>query len=307
MHHTVNQIDVDASAAVVYGIIADPLRWPQYFGPTIHVERAEIDADTERLQIWATANGEVRAWSSIRVFDPERRSVSFQQEISSPPVKFMGGTWTVNPGPGGVRLVLTHDFEAIDNDEANLEWITRATEENSIVELTNIKNLAEEWNRRDEFVFSFEDSVLVDGKPEVIYAFLHDAGEWPQRLPHVAKMELRDEPGNLQLMAMHTRTQDGSVHVTESARICFPEERIVYKQLVTPELIAAHTGEWSLEQVGEGIQVHSRHTVALNESAVDVNPETGTTWASVRDLVREAIGGNSRITLDRAKKFAEAR
>jgi ribosome-associated toxin RatA of RatAB toxin-antitoxin module len=305
-HRTVNQIDVSAPADVVYGIITDPVRWPQYFGPTVHVERAEIDADAERLEIWAMIDGEIRAWSSIRVLDPERRRVSFQQEICSPPVRFMGGTWTVAPRPGGrVRLVLTHEFEAAGDERESLERLARVAEENGAAELATIKNLAERWPRRDEFVFSFEDSVLVDGPPAAIYAFLHDAGEWPRRLPHVAKMELRDEPGNLQLMAMHTRMQDGSVHVTESARICFPDERIVYKQLVTHELIDAHIGEWSLTRMGEGIKVCGRHAVTLNESAVAAGVRAGTTSAAMREMVREAIGGNIRIVLDQVRKFAE--
>jgi aromatase/bifunctional cyclase/aromatase len=274
----------------------------------VHVERTEVDPTTERLNIWATGNGEVRAWSSIRVLDHAQRRISFRQEVSSPPVRFMGGTWTVSPRPDGpVRVVLTHDFEAVDDDPDGLAWIARATEENSTQELANIRKLAESWDRRADFVFSFEDSVLIDGKPAAVYEFLHDAGEWPVRLPHVARMEFEEKPGNLQLMTMHTRTGDGSVHVTESARICFPEDRIVYKQLVTPELIAAHTGEWFIRPLAEGVRVTSRHTVALNPAAMSLDPEKGTTEATYREMVTQAIGGNSRITLGEAKKFAESR
>ncbi|MCO6008429.1 aromatase/cyclase [Actinoallomurus purpureus] len=305
-HQTRSEIDIAAPADVVYGVIADPVRWPQFFAPTVHVERTGLGGGHERLRIWATGNGEVRNWTSLRKVDPDQRTVEFRQEVSAPPVRSMGGTWSVSSlGDGGVRLVLLHDFEAVDDDPEGVEWIRRATDENSGLELGNLKRLAESWDRLGELVFSFEDSIHIDAAPEAVYGFLHDAGEWPKRLPHVAAMEFDETPDGVQTMAMRTRAKDGSTHLTESVRVCFPAQRIVYKQVVTPALIAAHTGEWVLEKVDAGVLVRSRHTVTLNEKALDSVPGTAATPATTREVVRDAIGGNSRATLALAKEFAE--
>ena len=297
-----DEIDIAAPADVVYGLIAGATHWPQYFIPNVHVQRTELDASAERLRIWAMANGEIRTWTSHRALDPHNHRVEFHQEVSSPPVASMGGTWSVEPRTSGTsRLELTHHFDAVDDDPDGVEWISKATAKNSAAELANIKELAERRSRLDELVFSFEDSVLVKGDARAAYDFLYEAGEWPRRLPHVARLDLREDPENMQLMSMETRAKDGSTHTTESARICFPHNRIVYKQLVTPALMTAHTGEWVIEPAEAGVLVRALHTVTLNEPAI--GPDA--TVASTRAFIRDAVGGNSRATLALAKEFAE--
>lgn len=302
-HQTRNEIDIAAPADVVFGVIADPVRWPHLFAPTVHVERAALPAGRERLRIWATGNGEVRGWTSLRTVEPDRHTVTFRQEVSAPPVASMGGTWSIaDAGDGRVRLTLDHDFEAVGDDPGGVAWIRRATDENSRLELGNIKRIAESWDRLGALVLSFEDAVHIDAGPEAVYGFLRDAGAWPERLPHVSAMEFAETPDGVQTMTMHTTAKDGSAHVTKSVRVCFPTERIVYKQIVTPPLIAAHVGAWELEQSATGVEVRSRHTVTLNEEALDPAPGS---LATARSAVRDAIGGNSRATLALAKEFAE--
>ncbi|MFC4910153.1 aromatase/cyclase [Actinomadura gamaensis] len=306
MHRTRNEIDIDAPAGVVFGVIADPVRWPRFFAPTVHVERTGLGEGRERIRIWATGNGEVRTWTSLRTVDPVRRTVEFHQEVSAPPVRSMSGLWTVRDRDGGgVRLVLEHEFEAVDGEPAGVAWIRSATDGNSRQELGNLKRIAESWDRLDDLLFSFEDEIRIDAAPDTVYAFLHDAGRWEERLPHVARMDFEETPDGVQRLAMRTRGKDGSTHLTESVRVCFPGERIVYKQLVTPKLIAGHTGEWVLEKSGGGVLVRSRHTVSLDEDMIGAVPGTGDTPASAREAVRAAIGGNSRATLALAKEFAE--
>ncbi|GAA4545556.1 aromatase/cyclase [Amycolatopsis samaneae] len=305
-HRTQHTIDIDAAPEVVYRIIADAPAWPQHFAPTIHVEQSRLDRGTERLRIWAAANAEVKSWTSIRHLDPAARRIRFRQEVSSPPVAGMGGEWHVRERPGGTRLVLDHDFDAVGDDPAGVAWITEATDTNSRTELANIRALAENWDATGELVFAFDDAVLVRAPLEIVYDFLYAAAEWPERLPHVAGLDLTEDVENIQRMAMETRTRDGSTHTTESIRICFPGERIVYKQLVPPSLMTAHTGEWLFERTANGVLATSRHTVTLNEDAIERVLGAGATVASAREFVRRAAGGNSRDTLALAKEFAEA-
>ncbi len=105
---------------------------------------------------------------------------------------------------------------------------------------------------------------------------------------------------------MDTVTPDGAAHTTASVRVCFPGTRIVHKQTRLPALMAAHTGEWRLTAVRGGVAVASAHTVVLREEAVPDVLGAGATVADARAYVREALSANSRITLERAKAFAEA-
>lgn len=308
-HHTSHEIDIDAPAGTVYRVIADARRWPDFFGPTVHVEREALEEGAERLRIWATANEAVKSWTSRRELDEAAHRVTFRQEVSTPPVAAMGGTWTVTERPGGgARLVLTHDFEAVGDTAENVAWVERATDRNSRTELGNIKGLAEGWEHLGELLFSFEDSVLVDAPAQAAYDFLYQAKKWPERLPHVTRLDLTEDVPDVQLMVMDTLAKDGSTHRTESVRVCFPDEhRIVYKQLVPPSLMATHTGEWTVRAAGEGgVRVVSRHTAVVKEAAVTkvLGPEA--TVATARDFIRAAAGGNSMATLSLLKEFAES-
>ncbi|MFL1429446.1 MULTISPECIES: aromatase/cyclase [unclassified Nocardiopsis] len=301
---TSHDIEVDAPPETVFGIISNAVDWPLYFTPNLHVEQTPLDAGTERLAIWATANGEVKHWTSKRWLDRDARRIRFRQEKSAAPVVSMGGEWVVAGLPGGrTSLTLLHDFQA--RDEAGLAWLETATDRNSRTELANIKALAERWDRLDRITSTFEDSRLIKGDPAAVYEFLRDAARWPERLPHVSGMDLEEsgEGNAVQRMRMETSAQDGSTHTTESVRICLPPDRIVYKQVVTPALMDAHTGEWSLEETAEGVLAVSRHSVVLNEEAVLRVLGEEATEKDALAYIRKALGANSSATLGFADEY----
>ncbi|MFF5448572.1 aromatase/cyclase [Streptomyces sp. NPDC012888] len=307
VHRTSHEVEIDAPAGIVYGIVADTEKWPLYFPPNVHVERLEFDGRNERLRIWATANGTVKTWTSRRELDAVRRRVEFRQEVPAAPLTGMGGTWIVEElGETSTRLTLLHDFTVADDRAEDVEWVLRATDTNSGAELGRLKALAERWTELDDLVLDFEDSVHVDGPAELVYDFLYRVGDWPERVPHVDRLDLVEETPGVQVMSMDTRTADGSVHTTESVRVCFPEDRrIVYKQTATPALMAAHTGEWTVKPDGTGLTVTSRHGVVLRPENIAriLGPEADV--ATARRYVREALGRNSGATLELARKFAE--
>ncbi|MEU2791238.1 aromatase/cyclase [Streptomyces sp. NPDC007100] len=307
-HSAVHHTEIDAPADRVYALIRDAADWPRRFAPTVHVERAELDARSERLRIWATANGEVKHWTSHRTLDPDGLRVRFRQEVCSPPVAAMSGEWVLRERPGGrCELTLHHTFAAVDDRPEDVEWITTATDRNSRTELANIKALAERPDTDAELLFSFEDSETVHAPAEAVYAFLAEAAKWPGRLPHVSRLDLTEPTPDVQVMTMVTRADDGSEHTTESVRVCFPGElRIVYKQIGTPPLMTLHTGEWSIRDTGDGLLVTSQHTIRINEAAIPEILGADATAADARTRVRAAVGGNSAATLALAKRFAEA-
>jgi aromatase len=307
VHRTEHSTFVQAPPEAVYAIVSDVLTWPLRFAPNVHVEQLSRTDRTERIQIWATANGEVRTWISNRVLDQEGLRVSFRQEVSSPPVASMGGEWIATAEGGGTRLVLTHDFSAVGDDPAGVEWITRATDTNSTAELAAVKALAERYEELSELEFTFEDTVEVAGDGEDVFDFLYRAQDWPERLPHVDRLDLREDVPGIQVMAMDTRTADGSVHTTRSVRVAFGRDRIVYKQTEVPALMTAHTGRWLITPCEGGVRVGSQHSVTVRPEAIASVLGEGRTVADARDFIHRALSTNSSTTLRHAKAFAEAR
>lgn len=301
---TEHEISIGAPAEQVYTLIADVGRWPEIFPPTVHAESAERDGNSELIRIWATANGTAKTWTSRRQHDPERMSVSFRQERSQHPIGGMGGTWVIEAVSGSeCRVRLLHDFFAASDNPADLDWISQAVDRNSMSELNALKAIAE-LTGPDQLI-TFDDTVLVEGEAKDVYDFLNEAQLWSQRLPHVSRVSLQEEPPGLQILEMDTRTKDGSVHSTRSVRVCRPYRSIVYKQIVVPELMTLHTGRWLIEERGAGVSVTSRHTVRINTAHIADVLGPGADVPTAQQAVRNALSGNSLTTLHAAKAYAE--
>lgn len=303
-----HEIAVAAPADTVYRLIAEVRNWPMMFPPTIFVDQIEESGDQERIRIWATANGEAKTWVSRRTLDAAARRIEFRQEVSQPPVGSMGGTWIVEPvGDTTCRVVLLHDYRAVDDTLESLAWIERAVDRNSRAELAALKINAEAATSPEELLFTFADTVRVNSSAKDMYDFISDAHLWAERLPHVAKVSLSEDSPGLQLLRMDTRTKDGSVHTTESVRVCFPHRRIVYKQIVVPTLMTLHTGQWDFEHDGDAVLVTSTHTVILEPANVTAVLGEGAEIPQARAYVQKALSGNSLATLGYAKAYAEQR
>jgi len=302
---TEHEVNVGAPAERVYALIADVGRWPEVFPPTVHAKCVEKNGNSELIQIWATANGTAKTWTSRRQHDPERMSVSFRQERSQHPVGGMGGTWVVeHVSECQCHVRLLHDFFAASDDPADLDWISEAVDRNSMAELQALKASAE-LTGADQLI-TFDDTVTVDGSAKDVYDFLNEAQLWPQRLPHVARVSLEEETPGLQILGMDTSTKDGSVHTTRSVRVCQPDRSIVYKQIVVPALMTSHTGRWLIEERdGSGVSVTSRHTVRINTARIADVLGPDADMLTAQQFVRNALSTNSLTTLRAAKAYAE--
>ncbi|MFD4263036.1 SRPBCC family protein [Streptomyces sp. NPDC058534] len=313
VHRMAQHTQVDAPAGVLYGLIADALRWPVFLPPTLHVEQLEFDGEWERLRMWVTANGEVRSWTTRRVLDPVAHRVDFRQEVLPRPVTSMGGSWTVEPrGPERSLVTLRNDFAVSDNARADVDWVKRATTANSRAALTNLRLLAERWRRLDDLVLSFEDTVFVDAPVEPVYGFLHRFGDRPDAVPGAGRIDITEQAPGVQLMTVELPGPDGSIRTTESVRIGFPHAaRIVYKDVLDteqPALLAAHTGEWSVEPgaPGTGVTVVARHHAVLDEDAVRARYGDGPHAVRLaRQALRTRLARQSGRALRLAKEHAE--
>ncbi|MGI5151557.1 aromatase/cyclase [Plantactinospora sp. CA-294935] len=304
-----HEVTVHAAGTEVYRLLAEVENWPRLFPPSVYVDYLERDGNEERIRIWATANDDVKSWSSRRILDPGAMRIEFRQEVSAPPVAEMSGTWIIEPlGEEDTRLRLLHRYRAIDDDPDGVAWISQAVDSNSRAELGSLKTNLELAAGAADRLLSFEDSVQVKGSAKDLYDFINEAQLWADRLPHVARVELTEATLGLQVLEMDTRTRDGSTHTTKSVRVCFPHRRIAYKQIMLPALMTLHTGYWEFTEDEPGITTAtSQHTVMINTENIGriLGPDAG--LAEARAFVREALGNNSGATLNHARKYAEAR
>ncbi|MEU6826045.1 aromatase/cyclase [Streptomyces atriruber] len=304
-----HEITIGAPAATVYRLLADVSHWPQIFPPTIHVEREETGTNQERIRIWATANGEPKNWTSRRTLDPEALRIGFRQEVTTAPVAAMGGTWIVEPlDTDRSRVRLLHDYRAIDDDPRDLQWIDQAVDTNSTSELAALKDNVEHAHaaESDDLVFSFTDTVQINGAAKDVFDFVNEAGRWPERLPHVATVRFEEPAPGLQSLEMDTRAKDGSTHTTKSYRVCFPHHKIAYKQVTLPALMTLHTGVWTFTDTGpDTAEASSQHTVSINTANIAEILGDQATVADARAYVHSALSTNSRATLGHAKDYAE--
>ncbi|MFC5744414.1 aromatase/cyclase [Actinomadura rugatobispora] len=307
-----HQTVVNAPAETVYRLVADVERWPRIFPPSVHAEYVEKGAargsGDEVIRLWAVANGEPKTWTSRRRLDADALRVDFRQEVPARPVAAMGGAWLVERlSDRESRVRLLHDYRAVDDDPGSLQLIDTAVDRNSGSELAAIKDAAEAGTGAAGTFLTFEDTVTVDGPGRLVYDFLNEADQWTERLPHVAGIVLTEDSPGLQTLEMDTRAEDGSVHTTKSVRVCFPHDRIVYKQLRVPPLLTLHTGVWTVEEEpGRPTVVRSLHTVRVNEANIEAVLGAGADLDKAKSMVRSSIGGNSVATLNRAKRFAES-
>ncbi|MFF3500102.1 aromatase/cyclase [Streptomyces sp. NPDC003247] len=304
-HRARHTITVDAPAPTVYAIIADAADWPRVFPPSVHVEQTPLGDGEEVLRVWATANGEVKAWRSRRRLDPDGLVIGFRQERTQAPAASMGGEWRIRPlSDARCEVVLLHDFTAVDDAPENVAWINQALDRNSEAELSRMKATAESADRLGELLCTFEDRVRIEAPSADVHAFLWRAEAWEDLLPHVARVGLREPGTDIQILEMDTIARDGSRHTTESVRVSLGPSRIVYKQLRVPPLLTAHVGAWLLEEADGVTTAVARHTVVVNPSSVHLlGPDA--TVADARAFVRDALGTNSLATLRHAKEFTE--
>ena len=305
VHTTEHTITATARPEHAYDVIADVTAWPHLFPPTVHAEEVERTGAQQVIRIWAFADGQVRDWRSRRWLDPAAKRIRFRQEVSSPPVAFMGGEWIMRQSGDHTEVVLTHEFGAIGDDQAQAEWIAKVVDRNSGQELESVRRNAERMAADEQLVLSFADSVVVAGPLAEVYDFVYRCADWPARLPHVARLDVTEDEHGVQVMEMDTRSPDGDVHTTKSVRVCFPHERIVYKQTTTPKIMTAHTGQWLFEKSADGVLATSRHTVVIDPDVVPEVLGPDATVADARRAIRHALGTNSLTTLRCAKEYVE--
>ncbi|WP_244330611.1 aromatase/cyclase [Streptomyces subrutilus] len=184
VHTSEQTASVAAPADVVYGLLADAVRWPLLLPGPVHVERIDFDGVRERLRLWDLQDGRVRSFHLHRTLDPHTRTVRFEQEDTARPGAPTTGTWTVHAhGPARCRLTLAQD-RTLDGPPAAATGHSRDHwQAEPAALLAHVAQLAERWEQLDELLLSFQDTLQVTGPAELVYDFLYHVEHWPDRVP----------------------------------------------------------------------------------------------------------------------------
>lgn len=302
-HVVERSIEIDARPEAVYGLVEDVGSWPQWQAPVVHVERRFVDATHDEAEIWALRGGEnVRHWTARRTLDPVGFSVSFHNGPEPGPITDAGGAWRVAARDGGAVLTVRHEFSC--SDAAVAESVAAGIDTHSGAQLARFKEVAEDQQEFERLTIGFEDPLFIGGTAEDSYELLYRADEWPDRFPHVTRIDMTEDGNGIQFFDMDTVTPDGRAHTTRSVRICFPHHKIVYKQISLAPLLTAHTGHWLFTETPEGTVASARHTATINPAALELL-SPGATVADARAYLRRALSANSVANLRFAKEYAE--
>ncbi|HEY8979012.1 MAG TPA: SRPBCC family protein [Streptomyces sp.] len=300
--HARHETEIDAPPSTVYDLITDVALWPVIFRPTVHTRVLERTAQGDRFEIWATiSGGRVNTWRSRRAFDPAERRVAFRQDHDNPLFGLMGGGWTCAPLPGGrTRVTLEHRFTPPPDQVDARQRIARELDANGAAELEALRVVSTLPGGLEPWCLTFTESIELTGPAQAARDFVWDAGKWPERLPHVAGLDLAEQPGGIQDMTMRTSAPDGTVHTTRSLRVPLPDGTIVYKQTRPPRVLLGHSGRWEFRSG----TLSSTHTVLLDPAGVAevYGPDVPAREAAQR--VRAALAANSRTTMEHADRWS---
>ncbi|KAA9166519.1 aromatase [Amycolatopsis acidicola] len=301
-------VTVAATADAAYATVADLSSWPQFHPPAVHAEVLRRDPGGTLVRHWAvTGRASARTWQARWEFDPAARRIRFSHETPPAPLSTLEGEWVfADEHEGTCRATLSHTLTYPPGDEARVRDLVRGIARNTEELLQTARDTAARREELRSLVITFEDTVFIAGSVHDAYTFLYDAAAWPDRLPHVARLELEEPTPGIQFFDMDTKAPDGSTHTTRSVRVCRAPHLIVYKQTVTPALLDAHTGRWSFVETPEGVLASARHTATIKRSALGLLG-VGTTVRDARRYLRKALSTHSVRNLQLAKEYAEER
>jgi aromatase len=282
-HGTVHQTEIAAPAGLVYGLLADAAQWPLYVPDAVYVERLGFDGAGERLRRWDTTGGAPRSRTLRRTLDATRRRIAFHEEDPADPDTAPSGSWTVESlGAERARLTLELD-PAAPGGRGPSPAAARAREaaaDSVRAEADHLARLAAHWDRLDELVLCFEESVHIDAPPERVYALLENQGPRPCRVAAVPP---------------------------DSVRVRLPARGlVVHKQPRPPAPLASHTGVWTVADGGAGTTtLTSRHGVLFGTGDITGLFGPGASFETARHHVRRTLVKRSAAVMEHVRRSAE--
>jgi Polyketide cyclase / dehydrase and lipid transport. len=309
IHVAENSIVAKAPADIAYGWVANGARWAQIFSQVVHTAVTPLADGQDHFEVWQLRPGEdkVYHWKLRRGADKANLRIAFSAAAEISPFAAFDAVWSFEPlGDDSCRITLRHEYGLRGDARASASEVGTELGKHADRQLEELKNAAERAEDLEHLIVDFEDPLFVCGEVEDAWAILYECDKWPQRLSHVAKLDLVETTPGIQFFDMDTTTPDGRAHTTRSVRVCLPYDLIVYKQVKTPPLLEAHTGHWRFTPTTEGLIVAARHTVTIDPTRLSLlGPDT--TVHDARRYLRRVLSANSMTNLKLAKNYAEER
>ncbi len=302
-------VPVQAAADAVFEAVVDVENWPQLLRGVVHVERTVRDETADEAQIWVLRGTDaVATWTSHRSLDRAARRVAFRNDPPAGPTTKSGGEWRVTEAEdGGCVLTVRHTLTPRpDVPAAAVEEMAAGVAKHSEAQLDELRQAVEQRDELAELTITFDDPLFIGGTAEDSYELLYRADQWPDRFPHVTRIDMTEDDRGVQFFDMDTLTPDGRAHTTRSVRICMAHHKIVYKQISLAPLLTAHRGHWLFEQTPEGVIATARHSATIKPAALDML-FPGATVQDARRYLRKVLSANSVSNLRFAKEYAEER
>lgn len=310
-----NQILCLAKIDKIYTIICNSENWPNIFKPCLSVKTIEKNSIFEHIQITALIHGAEATWESQRFFQPELYGITSVVLKPMPLVKSMKTIWRIIPINSEQNiLLLEHQYEiledisnivdCVDTKQEAQYYIETAIENNSKLELNNIKN-AVECDLDNRKSWSTIHSVICDVSQFRAYEIIKNMEKWPEMLEMCISVERIDKMDNKELLKVTAESSSGKT-TWETERTYYDDQHIVDFVLLKPmPLLKKMNGKWRIIYLSDNKSIISveRHFEILENVEGIINGVTNHSEA-IRHI-NKFINENSEIEMNTIKKCLE--
>ena len=100
---------IKCDRALIYPILKDMEKFPDFMADLVSVEVVERKGNTTLSKWVSDVDGRVIKWTELDTFDDENMHISYRQTEGD--LKNFEGEWILTPTPEGTEVKLTVDFE----------------------------------------------------------------------------------------------------------------------------------------------------------------------------------------------------
>jgi uncharacterized membrane protein len=297
---------VAAPADPLFDLVADVEQMRRIFTTVIHTAYLERGEDTDRIERWTWERSldAVRTWRARRTLDRTARRITFDHENPSPPLESVRGQWSFDPRPDGTtEVTLRHEVSVASGQDAG--QAAEMFDRGAGMQLGRFKQYAEEREQLRELEVSYEVELLIEEPVEDVYNYFYEADRWPERIPHCLSVQRREDVPRMQVVVMDVQVPSGALHTTKQARVCFPNEKIMWRQLEgLPPLDEMLYGHMSFTPAPGGVLVRTGQTELLKPAGV---AKRGWTMDEAKQHVAEVRGGRNLDALRSAADYLQRR
>ncbi|HEU5333325.1 MAG TPA: hypothetical protein VFU73_11180 [Actinocrinis sp.] len=304
LHRTERDTVVAAPAPDVLALLTAVADWPLLLARIVHVEPLALDGAARLAHVWGLSPRGIDDWVCRVRADPAGRALHVAHVVARAPASALSARWHAAPlDPGHSRLTLFQEFEAIADDPDAVRLLGRLFGATAESDLASVRDAAEIHAAHPGCRFTFGECVPLErgDSADAAFDFLSRPEKWPENLPGIASVSLREEQPGTQWLEMGVEEPDGSVRAELTARVCFPRRRLIVQKDVRPRvLLFSHTSRFAVERQVNGTMLSCRHTVVLDPGAVTAALGPEATLADASDKVRRVVSAESLVTLRRA-------